>query len=138
MGNTTVALVFVMFLNILMWFSQVAALEINPAGPVFLNSNGTILESFSDGSVLESDPANALPSAQNVEVSTGNPFTDIFNNILGWITGLPGINYLTAIVTAPANILKSIGLPNQICVGLGVLWYGISLFLVVAFLWGRE
>ena len=144
MGNMTIALTFVMLLNVFMWLSQVAALDLNPAGPVYYNCEGSIMEGFgsdcanTSNSVVNTDVASQLPSSQSIEVSSGNPFTDIFNNILSWMKGLPGINYIVAVVSAPANILKSIGMPNELAFGLGVLWYGITVFVVVAFLWGRE
>ena len=143
MGNTTVALTFVMILNVLMWLSQVALIDLNPVGPEFFHCEGSIMEGQSSACsnasdiVLNTDAASQLPSSQNVDVAT-NPFTDIFNNILGWLKSLPGISYLVAIVSAPYNIMKSIGLPNELAFGLGFLWYGITLFCVVAFLWGRE
>lgn len=143
MGNSVVALVFVLVLNVLMWLSQVSIVELNPTGTQFYNCEGSIMEGFGSdctnesNMVLNTDVASQLPSAQNVETTT-NPFTDIFNNILGWIKGLPGINYLVNMVSAPYNLMKAIGLPNQLAFGLGFLWYGITLFCVVAFLWGRE
>lgn len=141
MTNTTVALVFVMTVNVLMWLSNVAILDLNPAGPNFYNCEGSIIQGLTSDctntSVLNNDIASQLPSAQNIEVST-NPFTDIFNSALGWIKGLPGINYLVTIVSSPYNIIKALGLPNQLTVGLGVIWYGITLFCITAFLWGRE
>jgi len=142
MGNTTIALTFVMILNVLMWLSQVAVVDLNPSGTVYYNCEGSIVENFascenSSTAVLNSDVASQLPNPQNIEVSD-NPFTDIFNSILGWVKGLPGINYLVAMVSAPYNIFKAIGLPNELALGLGIIWYGISLFVLVSFLWGRE
>lgn len=143
MGNSTLALTFVVVLNVFLWLSQVAILDLNPSGQTFYNCEGTIIGSSTtncnNGSTinLNSDVAGQLPESQNVDVST-NPFTDIFNNILGWIKGVTGINYLVSIVSAPTSLMKSIGLPNQLAIGLGVMWYVISLFIVVSFLWGRE
>ena len=141
MTNTTIALVFVMVVNVLMFVSNVAILDLNPDGPKFYNCKGSVMQGFgsdcSNTSVLNSDIASQLPSSQSIEVST-NPFTDIFNNALGWFIGLPGINYIVAIASSPYNIIKAIGLPNELTTALGILWYGITLFCIVAFLWGRE
>jgi len=144
MGNFTMALVFVMLINVFMWLSQVAIVDINPTGPLYYNCEGSVMEQFGSNcanssiSMVNTDVVSQLPQAQDIEVSTGNPFTDIFNNILGWIKGVPGVNYAVAVVSAPVSILKSMGMPNELAFGLGVLWYSISAFLLVAFLWGRE
>ncbi len=144
MGNMTMALVFVMLLNVFMWLSQVAALDINPSGPQYYHCEGSVMEGFGSDcdnvsrSVVNTDVVSQLPQSQNIVVSSGNPFTDVFNNILSWMKGVPGVNYAVSIVSAPSSILKSMGMPNELSFGLGVLWYGITVFLLVSFLWGRE
>jgi len=142
MGNTTIAFVFVMVLNVLMWFSQLSMINMAAADATnFYNCNGTILESFGECETysINNEVENNLPgSGGSVSPSSGNIFTDIFNNILSWVKGIPGINYIYAMITAPSTILKAIGLPTEIAFGLGVLWYGITLFSLLAFLWGRE
>lgn len=143
MGNLLNALVFVMTLNVLMWLSQVAALDINPQGAVFYNCNGSLMEGFgskcSDG-VVNTDVKAMLPSAQagNVGVTVGQYFTDIFNSISGWLKSIPGLNYIYEIAAAPYNILKAFNLPNEFVFAIGTFWYGISVFLIVAFMWWRE
>jgi len=144
MGNITTGLVFVMIINVLMFFSQVAVMSINPEGPVFYHCEGSVLENFgnscSNTSVLSTDNlGDKLPSADaSVNPTTGNIFTDTFSSIKGWFIGLPGVNYLYGMVSSPFTILSSLGLPNEFVWGIGVLWYGLTLFFIVAFLVGRN
>ena len=146
MGNLTIALVFVMTLNVLMFMSQVAILDLNPeASPYFWTNKGTMLENFdktggSGDAVLNTDLVTEdLPAGDgSVSPTTGNIFTDVFNSIKGWFGRSTGLAYITGIVSAPYNVLKSMNLPNEFVFAMGTLWYGITFFLVVAFFWGRE
>ena len=143
MGNLTTALVFVMCLNVFMWLSQVAILDLNPSGTNFYNCEGSILNQFGTDcdnpsqAVIHNDPAAMLPSSQNIDTES-NVFTDLFNNILSWFKGVTGIGYLIDIVKAPYNLLMSIGAPQELAFGLGALWYGVTFFIVISFLWGRD
>jgi hypothetical protein len=141
--NLTIATTFVVFLNILMWFCQVAMLNINPSGPTMYSEQGTIIgETISgagNGSVVNNDIIADLPtSAGTVQTGDTGFFTDIFNNILGWMKSTPGIRHIYGIVSAPYNVLNALGLPREACVGLGALWYLVSLTIVLAFIWGRQ
>lgn len=78
-----------------------------------------------------------LPSTSgSISPTTGNFFTDVISSIKGWITSIPGINYLYAMLTAPANLFKNMGIPNAAAWALGTLWYGVTFFLVASFIWG--
>lgn len=145
MGNLTIALVFVLTLNVLMYMTQVAILDINPNAPQFWTNEGTILENFDKTGgtgepVIDSDNVMGdLPAGEgSVSPTTGNLFTDVFSSIKRWVAQKTGIAYITGIVLAPYNILKSMGLPNSFVFAMGSLWYGVTFFLVVSFFWGRE
>lgn len=148
MGNLTIATIFIVLLNVLMWFSAIAMTDINPGGSVCYNVEGTVIAetiygtnlSNNDQLVLENDILNQLPEAQGT-VSAGtstNIFTDIFNSVLSWFKTAPGIKYVYGVVSAPYNILKCTGLPNAFIIGVGTLWYLVSLLVLIAFLWGRD
>lgn len=147
MGNLTIATIFIVMLNVLMWFSGIAMLEINPTGSICYNLEGSIIEqninSYNGNinqSTLNNDIVSQLPSAQGT-VSAGtstNVFTDIFNSVLSWFKTAPGIKYIYGVVAAPYNILKCTGLPNAFIIGVGTLWYLISFLIFIAFLWGRD
>lgn len=142
-GNLVIATTFVVLLNVLMWICQVAMLDINPSGPKMYSEQGTIIgESIAgagNGSILQNDVIDDLPSsAGTVQTGDSGFFTDIFNNILGWMKSAPGIRHIYGIVGAPYNVLVALGLPREASVGLGILWYFVSFTIVLAFLWGRE
>jgi hypothetical protein len=143
MGNLTTALVFVLTLNVFIWISQMAILEVNPSGTEFFNCSNSIVNGVSTGcssgtgTVLNANPLDNLPESNQVS-SSSNPFTDLFNSILGWFKNVTGLNYVISIVSAPYNLLVAIGLPTAIAGALGVLWYGITFFLILSFLWWRD
>lgn len=144
MGNLTIATIFVVTMNVLMWLSQVAIADLNPDGPTMYNMEGSIIDETvqgqGNGTVLQDDVLGDLPSSAGT-VATGDEtsiFTDIFNNILGWMKSTPGIRHIYGIVSAPYNVLKAMNLPTEFVVAIGTLWYLVSLTIVLAFLWGRE
>lgn len=145
MGNLTIALVFVLVLNVLMFLTQATILDINPDSNVFWTNKGTLMENFdkTNGAgdpVLDTDKATSeLPSGEgSVSPTTGNLFTDTFSSIKGWFARATGISYILGIVSAPYNIIKAMGLPNSFAYAIGTLWYGITFFLIIAFFWGRD
>lgn len=145
MGNLTVALSFVMILNVLMFSGQATMLNLDKDSTIYYNCEGTLMETFDKNKCVgtpeldESDIESILPDAEeNISPETGNIFTDIFSSIKNWFSKIRGIKYLYNILKAPYNIVKAIGLPQEIAYGLGALWYGTTLFLIVAFFWGRD
>lgn len=147
MGNLLLSLTIVMGINVMMFLGQVAVLELNPAAPVFFNFKGSMLGEFDvnkgntagNYSLDDSDPASRIPSATaSVNPSSGNIFTDMFASIKNWLLQSTGVNYLLAILSAPYNFLKSIGLPNAFTFAVGTLWYAVSLLLLVLFVTGRD
>lgn len=143
MTNMTVATVFVVVLNVLMFLCQTAMLNINPDGSMCYNVKGSLIgetmQSQGNMSVSETSALEELPGSQGtVTIGDAIGFTDIFNNILGWFKSAPGIRYVYGVVSAPYNILKCMSLPAEFVVAIGTLWYLVSLLVLVAFLWGRE
>lgn len=143
MGNMEVLTVFVVCMNVFMWMTSLAITDINPQVSYY-NVKGSYIEqtlynnNFANSSVVNNNVLNDLPNSQGT-VTTGSTgfFTDIFNNIISWIKGAPGVKYLYGIVSAPFNILNIMGLPSEIVAALGVLWYMISLLVILSYLWGR-
>lgn len=143
MTNMTIATIFVVALNVLMFLCQTAMINMNPDGSVCYNVEGSVIgetmASQGNMSVSETDALDDLPGSQGtVTIGDAIGFTDIFNNILGWFKSAPGVKYVYGVVSAPYNILKCMGLPAQFIVAIGTLWYMVSLLILVAFLWGRE
>lgn len=145
MANVTMALMLVLAVNVFLYLGQAAILEINPDAPLFFNREGTVLQEFDKNNgvgdpILDTESTtDQLPSTEgSVSPTTGNFFTDMFSSIKNWFAKKTGISYLLAIVSAPYNILKTMHLPNSFVFAIGTLWYVLTLFLIVAFFWGRD
>lgn len=144
MGNLTIALVFVLSLNVLVYLADVAVTDINPDGTNFYTAKGSMIEGFAKNSDL-SDPqldkeviTNTLPtSGSSVETDSGFEFSDILVAIRSWVSQAPGIKYIYGIIMAPYNLLQAMNIPGAVRFAVGAFWYGITLFLVVSFFFGR-
>ena len=148
MGNLTTALMVVLTLNILMFVVQASMNNIADAGnqPKIYNCEGTMLGTYSancsagDTAILDNTDVPALfpGNSEATSPTTGNIFTDVFTSIKNWFLDTLGLKYIYNILTAPYNIIKIIGLPNEIEFALSTFWYGLTAFLVIAFLWWRD
>lgn len=144
MGNLVIATTFIVIVNVLMWFCQIAMIDINPDGSVCYNLEGSIIDSSTtrsgNYSVVDNDIIGQLPTSAGTITPTASTtgFTDIFNNVLTWFKSAPGIKYIYGVVAAPYNLLKCTSLPNSFIVGIGTLWYLVSFLVLIAFIWGRE
>lgn len=143
MTNTTTALIIVMFINTLMFLSQVAMSDINPDSNTLYNYKGSVMSQFDNGNqTLNTESLDSyIPNADDgqLDTSTGNVFTDIFKSIKNFLFEVPGVKYLALIVTAPYTILNGIFSEHkEMAFALGTFWWGITIFLIVSFIWGRE
>lgn len=144
MGNMTIAFVFAIVLNVMMFLSQTAMSETNPQSITFYNFDDSLLDNYDIGNesnrqIYVDDLNNQLPTGEgSINPETGNYFTDIFSSIKSWIADKTGIKYVKGMLTAPYNLLKAMGLPNNFSFAIGVLWYSITLFLTIQFFWGRD
>ena len=143
MGNLTIATIFVVFVNVMMFLVQTAVININPDGTMCYSTTGSVIDetmtSQGDLGVSSTSALTDLPGSQGtVTIGDAVGFTDVFNNILSWMKSAPGIKYVYGVVSAPYNILKCMNLPSEFVVAIGTLWYLTSLLILVAFLWGRD
>ena len=143
MGNLTIATIFVVFVNVMMFLVQTAVININPNGTMCYSTTGSVIDetmtSQGNLSVSSTSALTDLPGSQGtVTIGDAVGFTDVFNNILSWMKSAPGIKYVYGVVSAPYNILKCMNLPSEFVVAIGTLWYLTSLLILVAFLWGRD
>lgn len=145
MSNLTVGVVFVTFLNILAFMATTAMADLSAGeGVVLYNCSGTILETYSSGNCQEvyvpntATVSSQLPgSVKEVSESTGFFIIDVLSSVRAWVTDK--INYVTAFVTAPYSLISAIpGLPEIFKGLIGLLWYGLTIFLWVAFIVGRD
>ena len=140
------ALAIVLAVNCILWLGQVAALQMNPEGPQFYNCQGSMIGSLEASQCAagtyvldDSNPAAKLPTAGGtIEVDSGQSYTDTFAASNNWFTDVTGLNYLYNILAAPSNFLKGIGVPSEFSFAVGAMWYGLTLFLIIAFILGRN
>lgn len=145
MGNITTMMVFVWTLNILIFMAQATMLSMNPESVIFYNTTGTVLAQHSQDNNIAMPNSAAIArelnpnTAESAQESTSIiPFVDAISSIKSWIQDK--INYLTAIVLGPYNILNAIPLPASFKPFIGaiaLLWYGVSVMLIIAFIFGR-
>lgn len=141
MAQLTTAAIFVIMVNILMWFSAAAMKDIHPGlsnGLCFNVENSVIganVQASGEDYVLKNNISQQLPSGEGtISPSSTLNFIDTFVNLLSWIKELPG--FLLGIVTAPAVLLACTNLPTIFIVGIDVLWYLLSLLIIVEFIKG--
>ena len=135
------AVILVLGLNLIMFLVGGAMVDLGGVNP--FNENKNILTKFNAGGNgtydLPSDPGADLPGggATSISPDTGNVFTDTFTSIKTWFVDTSGLGWLLSILQGPKIILQAIGLPAAAAWALAALWYGITLFIIVAFIWGR-
>lgn len=141
MGNLTVALVFVWTLNILMFMTQAAVVDLSANPQQFYNCSGSILKGYAIGddctSITLPDSnslSNDLPiSAKTVEEDSGFGFVDAISTAKNWVTDK--IEYWKGVLSGPAIIINNIpGLPQAFKSIILLGWWSLSLFLLVTWI----
>ena len=156
MSNVGTGLIIVLCIDAMLFFAQYAAVDLaarqGTTAQVFFNCNGTIMNNYGDcmagasagRAALQQNVSAGLPSAQTGVSSSqgGYVFTDVFSTIGNWIKG--GVNAvksvgsaLVGVVTAPTDLLDSMGLPPAFTFMVGIIWFGINIFYVAAFMFGK-
>lgn len=149
MSNITTGLIVMISIQVLMFFMQVAVININPDAGVFYNGQGTIACEHESGGCVDynsrefvfnsTDFSGDLPDGEGgVSPDTGNLFTDVFTSIRGFFMDTLGLKYLVMFLTAPVSVLSAMNLPSVFTVVVSGMWYAIAFFLLVSFLWGRD
>lgn len=146
MSNLTTGIAVMLGIQVMLFLAQIAITEIGGNEDVFYNCKDTIIGSFESqncqGSsylLNDTNPASLLPTGEtSVNPETGNIFTDAFTGLKSWFLDSTGLSYLVNFLSAPSTLLKSMGLPSSFNFAVSALWYGIMLFLIIAFLFGRD
>lgn len=138
--NVTNALMVVLALNLLMFMVGGAISDVTGAG-VFNNSDNVLNTFRANGTAYDvpSDVGGYLPSgeATTVSVDTGLAYTDMFTSIKTWFVDVTGLGFVLTILSGPKVILSAMLVPEAIAWAITAWWYGITVFLIVAFFWGR-
>jgi len=144
-SNLTLALLIVLSINIFLFLGQYSTLQLNPMADNVYDVKGSLICSFEDSNCQnttytldDSDPTTRLaPNDPSVTETTGNIFVDVFSNIKSWFLDSTGLNFLINLLSAPKSFLVTIGMPDVFAFAISALWYGLTLFLILAFWWGR-
>lgn len=143
------ALLMVLCVNAMLFLGQAAVTNLNPEGPQFYNCKDSLIGSYEVNNcanntvyVLNDGGGNVtsqLPTgAGTITIASGNIFTDTFSAIANWFAQIPGLKYLYNFVAAPANFIKSLQLPTEMSFAIGAIWYGVLIFMIAAFFFGRD
>jgi len=142
MGTITTMTVFVWVLNVMIFMSQIAMLEINPESAYFSATNTVLQEYTIDNNLSmpsETEVSSELDITSSSDVSEGGTgifFIDAIASVKQWIQNK--INYFVKIVMGPYNILNAIpGLPKQFVGLVSLIWYATSILLLVLTIFGR-
>ena len=135
--RAVVGLLFVLIMNVLLFFAQLGMSNANPEGStIIFNYQNSILADYDSGNYTLNDfDGTELPTSQSQVDTEGNFFTDTFSTVKNWLLDVTGFNYLISIVNSVPNFLKII-LPIEIAYAIGVLWHGFTVFLIVMFIKG--
>lgn len=140
-------LLIILFVDLFLFFGQLAVLNINPDGHTLDAFDSRLIKRFetSSGSYelqnANISDINALfPETQEVSTSDSG-FADIWNTIKSWIFTNTPLGIILQIIGAPYFFLKAI-LPGveyvAIVYGIGALWYAFSIFAIIGWALGRE
>ena len=148
-GTITTAMIFVWMLNVMMIISQLAindmsTNELTSGNLQFINCSGTIIKAYSTADC--SDISGPFGKNISSELPGGSvPNSGFF--IVDWITSASSwvgkqINTFTQVLGAPYTMIKSIPIFQTeqfapFATVIGTLWWAISFFLIVAFIFGR-
>jgi len=139
LGSSYSLLIFVVFVNVIMFVHQTAVTEIDGSGTVFYNKENTFLENQNINQIDTQNTINDLPSGEStVSPTTGNFYTDIFTSIKSWFSQLDKLKYIYTMLATPYLELNRLGLPGAFVFAIGTLWYTITLFAIVTFFWRVE
>jgi hypothetical protein len=142
MADLTNALVIVLSINLFLFLGQAAINDIGGTTQ-FYNCQGSLLESTNQYGCtsqyqLDDNYGERLDTGTSgVSATSGNIFTDTFVAIKNWLLESTGVGYLFSILSAPYNFLSALQLPSAFSFAIGSLWYLVTFFLIVNWLFGR-
>jgi hypothetical protein len=140
-GNPLImALLIILSIDVVFFLAQESLSNINPSGTQF--STEHLINAYGDNySINPNGVSLELPDTEgSINPETGNIFTDSFIAIKTWFSDSTGLSYLKNFVGAPVTFLNAI-LPDEeyktFIFSITALWYGLTLFVIIAFAIGR-
>jgi hypothetical protein len=156
MSNTTMAIMFLLFSNILMGFANVI-IQANPLSDslsqdsVLYDCKGSFLTAFSKNKSAECYDVNTysslnnsldnLPTSSNAGIqsgSTGNIFVDYISTTTAWLKS--NAQFIGAFLSGPYVMISNIPLVSPIFANiLAIGWYLIcTMFIIFGLVLGRD
>jgi len=143
--NMGSALLVVLCIDLLLVFGQSAIHDINPEGNIsYITNDKDILKAYySDvsNSSLNTTLSDKFIGGAAEVTSDSNVFTDTFIAVRNWILApVAGLKFLVQTLAGPYSYLANpaLGLPEWFSLGIGALWFIMTLFLLVAWAAGRS
>lgn len=138
--NLQNAVIFILALNAVMFMVGAAIQDLGGVNP--FNYADNPLSTFNQGNETNPEvpttPGDLLPSGvQAIEPDTGGFFTDIFSSIKSWLVDVTGLGWILAVLSGPKVILAAIGFPAALAWAVTALWYGVTLFVIASYIFGR-
>jgi len=138
-NNLTISLLIIFSIDLFLFLGQISIANLG-GYTNFYDYESSNLKDFDKGDyTLDLDSStDYLPDSENSVTEEGNIFTDSFKTAKKWLsTTGKGLKYLLSFLSGPTMFLSSIGAPSAFTFGLGALWYGTTLFLLISFIIGR-
>lgn len=135
------AILIVLAIDMFIFFGQTATAQIAAADPsydgnTFFHGNTTWIGAAGSNNVVDTNKTG-LPVQNPVAADDGSvSFTDSISVSKSWL--ITSGEYFVRVTGGPVNYLKALNLPPIFAYGIGAFWYTLSIFLVVAFIMGRE
>ena len=132
-----VAFLFMLMVNIMLAFSQVAtssiAAEEGVIAPKYANYDNSFIESYqkagADNYTLDTSYTSKMPqSITSVQTGVASDLISL-KVFLDWLTSAP--KFIWAFLTAVPNFLVMMGLPPIVSFMLGIMWHALTLFLII-------
>ena len=130
-------LITVLLVDAFCFMGQAAITSINPDAAIFDATGGGMLLQYTN----QTDPSSDFPT-QSETTTTGNVISDTYRDITTWFkkagtTVTKGFSYASGLVQGPVPYVQAMNLGTSFNFVVGAIWYGLSLFLLVAFTIGR-
>lgn len=139
-GNLTTLLVIMLMVDVILLLGNIAIDDLNPSGQDYFRYDQSFIKDVDTGDYNLNQTAynNVIPQTESGITTEGNLFTDIFRTVKGWFNPITGAwNYFIRFLGGPVSYLVDIGAPSVLVFAIGSLWYLLTLFLLMSYLFGR-
>ena len=96
-------------------------------------------DSLGTGTLSNDTSAVFYDSADSVDVTTGQTFTDQWKTSKKFLSqGEENRGLVSSILVQPAGFMLSMGIPSLYAVSFQVIWYVISILILIGFIRGKD